>query len=186
MGEFVDNATSRDRRRRGRELSGDGEAAVNAGGARAVGAGARDSGTIAEVTPSAELLGRLVRECVDAPDTFLLGEALEDLLFMVEATTKELLVTVAGWSRHHGLDGPRIDNPCVMSDGVALSRAFQLLDRPERMLPMRADLRLQAGAISRIDVADQQSTFELPQSPRQFARGLQRAVWRHRFELELG
>ena len=90
--------------------------------------------------------------------------------------------------RYFTLDGTKPLS--VTADGEArlhLLGAFYLLgDRGHRMLPVDAALTIEPGEASIVKVASAQSVFDLPQSERQFIRGVEAAAWRHELRLELG
>ena len=90
------------------------------------------------------------------------------------------------------LDG--LKTMAVESDGATMLHivgAFYVIvtrqggGTDHRMLPMEAHLSLEAGATSSVKVGRQDSLFEMPQSARQFVRGVEAATDWHQLNLRL-
>ncbi len=143
------------------------------------------------VEPEA-VLGNLVVGCIEARDHPAVEErdaAVEDLALVLEDIVRKRL---GDELEQASLDG--IKTLTVDSDGATslyFCGAFYLLEvgagsrTRHRMLPMEADLSVEPGAFSIVKVAGPGSVFEMPQSERQFVRGLENAIWRHRLRLRL-
>lgn len=138
------------------------------------------------------VLGNLVVGCIETRDHPAMEErdaAVDDLALVLEDMVRKRLGDELG---HASLDGTK--TLTVDSDGASslhIRGAFYLLEvgtagrTGHRMLPMEADLSVERGAVSLVKVAGPDSVFEMPQSERQFVRGNENAVWRHRLDLRL-
>ena len=138
------------------------------------------------------VLGNLVVGCIETRDHPMMEErdaAVEDLSLVLEDIVRQRL---GDDLQHASLDG--IKTSAVDSDGARtlhILGAFYLLEvrgggrTGHRMLPMEAHLSVEPGAVSSVKVGGQDSVFELPQSERQFVRGIETASWRHRLDLRL-
>ncbi len=140
---------------------------------------------------SAELLSRLVADCIEAWHRAPVeerDEAVDDVALVLQQVIMERLAAEWDWdSRFVSLDG--LKTLSVESDGdqaVKLVGAFYLLEgRRHRMLPVEADLTVAPGAESLVRIGGADSVFDIPQSERQFVRGIESARWRHTLVLRL-
>lgn len=138
-----------------------------------------------------ELLSRFVADCIEAQDHPLVEErdkAVNDVALILQQVIRERLGDAWEWDpRFVALDG--LKTLSVVSDGekaLKIVGAFYLLEgRGHRMLPIEAALTVAPGAESLVRVGGRDSVFEMPQSERQFVRGIERAEWRHTLTLRL-
>jgi len=137
------------------------------------------------------VLGNLVVGCIQTRDHPVIAErdeAVGDLSLVLEDIVRKRL----GDELAASFDGIRTFT--VETDGektLHIVGAFYVLETigaghtGHRMLPVEAHLTIEPGAESFVEVGGRDSLFEMPQSARQFVRGIEGATWRHRFELRL-
>jgi len=144
----------------------------------------------AQVDPET-VLGNLVVGCIQTRDHPMIEErdaAIGDLSLVLEDIVRNRI----GDDLSSSFDGIRTF--IVESDGeqtLHIVGAFYVLETigaghtGHRLLPVDALLTIQPGGVSLVQVGNRDSLFDMPQSARQFVRGIERATWRHRFELRL-
>lgn len=138
------------------------------------------------------VLGNLVVGCIQTRDHPMMEEreeALAEMSLVLEDIVRKRLGEALG---NPSLDG--LKTLLVESDGETtlhiVGAFYVIVTRPGggtdlRMLPVEAHLSVKDGALSTVKVGGQDSAFEMPQSARQFARGVEAARWRHRLDLRL-
>jgi hypothetical protein len=136
-------------------------------------------------------LARLVLRFIqtrDHPAIEVRDGALNDLAESLERVVWQRLADEPELDPRYGnLDGlmqRTIEVPTPQS--VHITGAFYFLhDRGHLMLPMEAHLTVEPNAPSSVRVASLNGLFDMPESEREFRRGIERASWRYSFELHL-
>ena len=141
------------------------------------------------------VLASLVEACIAARDHPVREEreeSVHDLALSLERIVQERLADTWEWDeRYAGLDGLKTLSVEVRGDRTLhIVGAFYVLvtrggGTDHRMLPVDAELSIEPGVRSTVKVAAIDCLFEIPASHRQFARGVERADWRHLVELSL-
>jgi hypothetical protein len=127
-------------------------------------------------------LGNLVQACIQTRELPVMGKR-DAALAAVADALDDLAIERIGGVSFDGLNPWRvwIDE----AGALRIEGFFYTLEPGSPALPMTASLSVESGAVSAINVASRDSFFALPQNDRQFVRGFERAVWRHRIDLRL-